>query len=129
MSDQERKAYEAFIAAAKAHGEGVTPLTSTEAIEDLRITLFARLIEWHDTGAWLPTEQHETVTAILKDLDCGNTITTSGFNHRSWIIAGKPGLPKPPPKSGGQSSSAWRDGCRWIRKNKSGCSTTMANGS
>lgn len=130
MSDQGRKEYEAMIAAAKAHGEGVTPRADTEVIEDLRIALFARIIEWHDAKAWLPTEQHETVTAILENLDCGDTITKSGFNHRNWIIAGKPGLPKPPPEIwgpeitvdtggrcpvGGDEVVQWRleEGSRW----------------
>lgn len=104
MSDQKRKAFEAFIAAAKAHGEGVTPLAGTEVIEDLRITLFARIIEWHNAGAWLPTEQHETVTEILRELKETGTDglrSDRNSNARAWYEAGRPGLPKPPPETWG----------------------------
>ncbi len=115
MSTTERKAYEAFIEAAKAHGEGVKPTTSTEVIEDLRVTLFARLIEWHSDGAWLPTEQHETVTAMLPQMRINferriDDDTPVSLAETSWEGAEMPGLPKPPPEIWGPEITVDTDG-------------------
>lgn len=84
MSDQGRKAYGAMIEQARQF--------------PARSDLGAAVTEWQKTK-WLPTEQHETVTAILVEID--NHLADDSLDDdldkvvAPWLKAGKPGLPQP----------------------------------
>jgi hypothetical protein len=92
MSDQGREAYEAMIAAAKAYGV-------FGSVGGCVAVMGNRIRAWQDAGAWLPTEQHETVAAILVEID--NHLAADNLDDdldkvvAPWLKAGKPGFPKP----------------------------------
>jgi hypothetical protein len=92
MRDQGREAYEAMIAAAKAYGV-------FGSVGGCVAVMGNRIRAWQDAGAWLPTEQHETVTAILVEIDehLADDSLDSDLDKvvAPWLEAGKPGLPQP----------------------------------
>jgi hypothetical protein len=88
MRDQGREAYEAMIAAAKAYGV-------FGSVGGCVAVMGNRVRAWQDAGAWLPTEQHETVAAILAELRSVTNVHGDFDCIDAWAAAGKPGLPKP----------------------------------
>jgi hypothetical protein len=92
MSDRGRKAYEAMIEAAKAYGV-------FGSVGGCVAVMGNRIRAWQDAGEWRPTEQHETVTEILVEID--NHLADDSLDSdldkvvAPWLEAGKPGLPQP----------------------------------
>jgi hypothetical protein len=92
MSDRGREAYEAMIAAAKAYGV-------FGSVGGCVAVMGNRIRAWQDAGEWRPTEQHETVAAILVEIDehlaADNLDDDLDKVVAPWLKAGKPGFPKP----------------------------------